>query len=324
MKTTYTFLLLIFIITSCQNNTSTSKKETAVSFYYWKNSYELSNYLQQKLDDYKTKKLYLKVADIVNINGINKPLYKIKFYDEPNKSLQYIPCFYIRKECFNVKDTTLAASIILYLNSIEQLKNYTEIQIDCDWTPAIKENYFSFLNQIKQLSKKTISATLRLYPYAYSSLCGIPPVDTAVLMCYHTSDLKNSAAQNSILNLNDLTAYLKQQKKYPLPIKLALPIFNWQLVYNSNKFIRISYNTQLNLTNWVKNGNLYTCIMPYYDSLANYNYNNLNTIKAENIDAATLIQTKSIVNKYIPNISKEILLFALDSTWISKYEYLHL
>lgn len=72
---------------------------------------------------------------------------------------------------------------------LQQLKramagHNTELQIDCDWTAGTKDKYFRFLKKFKELNPgKTISVTVRMYPYKYKEKLGVPPVDRAMLMC---------------------------------------------------------------------------------------------------------------------------------------------
>jgi hypothetical protein len=118
-------------------------------------------------------------------------------------------------------------------------RNYQEIQLDCDWTERTRDNYFYLLQKIKSLSGKSISCTLRLYPYKYSGKMGIPPVDKAVLMCYNLINPLASDNKNSILAIEELRKYLEKGKKYPLHLDFALPLFSWVQVYQNNQFVGI-------------------------------------------------------------------------------------
>ncbi|WP_449399704.1 hypothetical protein [Chryseobacterium wanjuense] len=60
------------------------------------------------------------------------------------------------------------------------LKTSNEIQIDCDWTAGIRDDYFKFLKELKKVSGKEITCTLRLHQVKDKNLTGIPPVEKSI------------------------------------------------------------------------------------------------------------------------------------------------
>ena len=113
--------------------------------------------------------------------------------------------------------------------------------MDCDWTPSTRDNYFYLLKKLKALSGKTLSATLRLYPYKYPDKMGVLPVDKAMLMCYNLNNPLSKKTENSILEYEVLESYLKDVKKYPIHVDIALPVFNWVVLYKNNTYSGIIY-----------------------------------------------------------------------------------
>ncbi len=106
----------------------------------------------------------------------------------------------------------------------------TEIQIDCDWTLSTRDRYFKFLKALKaRMPGKTLSATIRLYPYKYRQKMGVPPVDRGLLMAYNLSPAGSVATANSILEVTELKRYLQGASGYPLPLDGALPLFGWSV-----------------------------------------------------------------------------------------------
>ena len=112
------------------------------------------------------------VADYIIANSkFNKKDIRVSFYGKNNP--------------VNVNDLAKKTfDFIAQINSKNKI-SCQEIQIDCDWTKSTKDKYFYLLKKIKELSKKEISCTLRLYPYKYPEIMGVPPVDKAMLMCYN-------------------------------------------------------------------------------------------------------------------------------------------
>lgn len=112
---------------------------------------------------------------------------------------------------------------------------HPEVQIDCDWTAGTRDSYFLFLKKLKSLLRdKTISATIRLYPYKYQSKMGVPPVDRGMLMCYNMGQIGNAATTNSIFSVKELKQYL-DAPAYPLPMDYALPVFGWAVWFRGGQ-----------------------------------------------------------------------------------------
>jgi len=127
--------------------------------------------------------------------------------------------------------------------AVEKRKNAnTEIQIDCDWTPATKDKYFRFLQKFHALNPdKTLSATIRLYPYKYQKTMGVPPVQKGVLMCYNLGNIRSRSTENSIFDIDEMEKYL-DGSTYPFPLDIALPIFSWQVWFRGEKFMGIIHD----------------------------------------------------------------------------------
>lgn len=167
--------------------------------------------------------------------------------DSTLRTINIIPTIYIENEVvieLNKSELDELASNIVYLidkywneKYQNEFKQYASIQIDCDWTPGSRDNYFYLLKKIKAYNAgKQLSCTLRLYPYVYSDTMGVPPVDRATLMCYNLLPPLTTFDKNSILDINELEAYLKQVDHYPLKLDIALPDFCYGLLYQNNQF----------------------------------------------------------------------------------------
>ena len=119
---------------------------------------------------------------------------------------------------------------------------FREIQIDCDWTASTKEKYFALLKYLKTLTGKTISCTLRMYPYKYPDVMGVPPVDKATLMCYNLNNPLENENKNSILDVDEIQKYLNTKKVYPLHLDIVLPLNSWMLCFQNNQFVGMLHN----------------------------------------------------------------------------------
>lgn len=243
-------LLVAISLFSCQSHKA---EHVEKAFYYWKSG----DYYWQDRDTTIQKvgiqKMYAKFFE-VEYNDVmgNIPVDKTSLRSYQLDSVEVVPTVYIRNEVF-LKTTTksgldsLADNVHFLISKYLEDRNgkdrvVSEYQMDCDWTPKTKQPYFYFLRQLKAISKKQISCTLRLYPYKYPDKMGIPPVDKATLMCYNLINPLESRGKNSILDVDELSSYLNARKKYPIHLDIALPVYSWMLLYQNNQFTKVIYN----------------------------------------------------------------------------------
>lgn len=230
-------------------------KELTVGYYYWKNK-GLDADAVTALDTAGIRFLYAKIADIVWKERAKKaqPATKLSGllpvgYDK--KDMIVVPVVFIINEVMLRSDSTdileLAVQVKRYVHDWTELyngSNMNELQVDCDWTAQSRDRYFYFLRELKRILPETaLSITLRLYPYKYPGIMGIPPVDKVVLMCYNMGQIKEYREKNSILTVGTLQSYLVK-KPYPLPLDLALPIYGWYVWYSNKEYKGILYENE--------------------------------------------------------------------------------
>lgn len=243
---TIKFILYIFFtfLLSISCNDSNHKR----GFYFWKsNANNVTDSEKNTLQKTGTNAIYIKLFE-VGLDENNKaiPISKSQLKaDSSLKGYTVIPTVFIENAVF--KNISKPAIETLAKNCHHLLSKYynqkfpehppiAEIQFDCDWTKKTKDNYFLFLEHFTTLTKAKLSCTLRLYPYKYPELTGIPPVSRVSLMCYNLIPPFEQEYQNSIQNNDELAKYLKGAETYPLPIDIALPIFSWMQVYKNDRF----------------------------------------------------------------------------------------
>lgn len=248
------YIILCIIHISCKHKEIVRNVEK--SFYYWKTE-SINEQDVDLLNNLNVKKLYFKIFE-VGYNDVqgNFPYNKnsLSYYSNNMlDSITIIPTIYIRNEVLQNNDEKsldkLSDNIVFLVNkyslntrydgSNNTIFNYNEIQIDCDYTTTTKDKYYYLLKRIKTRSKKIISCTLRLYPYKYTKIMGVPPVDKATLMCYNLIKPLTNQDKNSILDLDELQKYFTEKKKYPIHLDIALPIFYWSQVYKNNQFTQL-------------------------------------------------------------------------------------
>ena len=324
MKKIPVFLFLIILLLSC-------KKEYKIerSFYYWQNNSGY-NIDFEKVKGLDVQKIYFKLFEVDYSETMgNFPFSKNRPYlwrEDVKDSLTIVPTIFIKNEIFQYnseKDLDKLADNIVYLTekyikaAIENRTDvfFDEIQIDCDWTKSTKEKYFYLLKKIKTKSNKTISCTLRLYPYAYPNIMGVPPVDKATLMCYNLIKPLTEKKKNSILDVDELEKYLKGKKKYPLHTDIALPIFSWTQLYKNNRFAGLIDIDEKSIASFAKkNEPMWYEITK--DTVINYDtyFRKGDQVKCETITIGTLNKAVDLLKKHLDIEGKTtITLFDLNS-----------
>jgi len=235
MKSILQCLICILLLTNC---TKTNNNHD-YGFYYWRSTFNLNKNEQQTLNKSKVGNLYTRFFDVVKQNDQFLEVGIININKEISTDKKIVPVIFITNETwFNIKPNDiqfLAVKINERINKIHsnhKLNLENEIQIDSDWTASTKNDYFKFLQALKQISKKNITCTLRLHQVKDKLQTGIPPVDKMYLMCYATSSPLKNQEQNSILDVRTLKSYLRNLEDYPIKLDIALPIYSWGIITN--------------------------------------------------------------------------------------------
>ncbi len=230
----FSIVVLFVILMSCTKN-----EHPPVSFYYWKQRFALSKEQNAKLQACGTKRLYVKFFDVVlDENRVAKPISKIEF--EQKSKMEIVPCVFVQNEVFKATPNTAQlaekiAGLVLSISERQQLK-IKEMQLDCDWSASTKAAYFAFLQNLQaQLKDIQLVCTIRLHQIKYQESTGIPPVKKGLLMCYNLDDIAAVSTPNSIVSKKVFEQYMNENSSYPLQLDLALPIFQWGLIFRLGK-----------------------------------------------------------------------------------------
>ena len=203
------FLLLLFTLLALFFYAP--NQSTTYSYYHWKQTYRVKS---------KTPPKFIKLLDIAYKEKTT--IHKTKFIHTPTHKI--VPVIYLDNPLLKHENGKELAQKILTILKTYTL-NYNEIQIDCDWTKSTQKTYFSFLEELKKVSKKQLSATIRLHQVKLFKRTGVPPVDKGVLMYYNMSNFKDLKTKNYILDLELAKKYHYNFDTYPLPLNLALPLY---------------------------------------------------------------------------------------------------
>ncbi len=260
------------------------------------------------------------------------PVSPIKFSDTLPQAVDIIPVVYIVNHVFekmNVKQRTVLAGNIADFVKAKVLqagkKDFKELQIDCDWTRTTKDNYFDFLEQLKlnpALRGKNISVTLRLHQVKNILSSGIPPVERAMLMCYNMGNLRKYGEQNSILDQREMNIYLKNDlEKYPLKLDVALPLFEWAVVFRNKKYAGISKRiTKAQLENEELFKRISNSIL--YELKADYPEAGLkcrDIIRWEAVSKDDLLAASRFLSQYLKPHERNLVFYHLDANLLKYY-----
>ncbi|MCV2486708.1 hypothetical protein OD917_17395 [Flavobacterium sp. SH_e] len=220
----------------------TKNEKPVISFYYWKTIFKFSKIEKEVLEENNVSKLYVRYFDI-GLHPESKfpiPISPIRFEINPN-GYKIVPVVFIQNKVMLQKNLDVEDLAQKTFDFIEQINSKNkivsqEIQIDCDWSLESKENYLKFIKSFKKLSKKKLSATIRLHQVKYFKKTKIPSVDSGVLMYYNMGSIAPDSL-NSIYDQKVAERYLKSLKKYPLHLDFAFPIYSWGVHIRNNKVI---------------------------------------------------------------------------------------
>lgn len=333
-----TLLRLLILCTLFSCNEKKEPRNIEPSFYYWKSIFNLNEFEKQKLDSLKVKTIYLKFFDVDWDEVTRKPLPVAKLQvtgKEQLKGFSIISTVFITNECIQKIDSSqvkqLAENIYSLILEIKQANGFDsipEIQIDCDWTEATKEKYFLLLNNLKLQTTNLptgqagykLSATIRLHQIKFLSKTGVPPVDRGLLMCYNMGNLKNPATNNSILKMAELKKYTGNLSRYPLPLDVAFPLFNWKILYRNNIYsglIQGLPDAAFSSSFCSKSGNRYQVLKDTL--LQGYDLKKGDMLRDEQSDIKEVLAAAGEISRHLKNTPLRVSLYHLDSVILSKY-----
>ncbi len=218
------------------------------SVYYWRTDYYTSDYDTHFLKANNVGRMYVRMFDVVEGFDQPEPNATITFSDNLPDNIEIVPTVFITVEALRQASeqkniNTLAQKIVKRVNAISAwngIKNCKELQLDCDWTSTTRDAFYKLCFDVKHyLGKgKLLSCTIRLHQLQQTPPC----VDYGVLMVYNVGNFKDPNEKNSILDSKTVEKYLTRKLKCNLPLDIALPAYQWDLMFdNNNNFMRICY-----------------------------------------------------------------------------------
>ncbi|HEY0067921.1 MAG TPA: hypothetical protein VGB46_11180 [Flavisolibacter sp.] len=318
------FLLLLFLV-GC---TVKEERQVQRSFYYWKTGFRLSPKEKTYLRDLSVKHLYIKLFDVSwdDERQAALPVAKSLFREAPPKNIAITPVVFITNETLVKSDTAqvnvLAERIASLLSSISttaSLQLSGEVQVDCDWTAGTKNKYFQLLEALRQtpfVQGKKLSATIRLHQLKYLSENGVPPVDKGLLMAYNMGNLRHPETGNSIIEPSELKKYIRSMDNYPLPLDVALPLFEWYVLFRQNSYKGLVHRLENDSLPW-KNGRH---VFMGDTVVGGYSFRRGDWLRHERSDAGEVKTCANLLAKKLKNREVNVILYHLDEYNLTKYQ----
>ncbi|MEL6923874.1 MAG: hypothetical protein AAFO94_07485, partial [Bacteroidota bacterium] len=203
------------------------------------------------LRNINVRKIYLRLFD-VDWNGAEAvPLATLETTESLPDSFVWVPTVFITnrtlRKLADEKVSTLAFRLNEKISATATRLGFSfdEVQIDCDWTLQTREKYFELLHQLQShLAERgaALSVTIRLHQVKFYQQTGVPPADRGMLMFYNMSSVDEAATVNSILDLAEAEKYMVNFEQYPLALDVALPTYNWGVLFRDGAMIKLINN----------------------------------------------------------------------------------
>lgn len=306
-KVLYLFIPLFW---ACQQKQAPAQ----LSVYYWKTFFRLEAPAQQFLQDYHIQRLYVRYCDIILREGEAVPDAPVEMDTTHLKGKEIVPVIYIKNEVFLNSEVSVAqlserlSQYIAQINRTYKL-SVSEVQLDCDWSLKSRERYFAFVQHFKAQNPYRLSATIRLHQVKYHDRTGIPPVNYGVLMYYNMGKITATGA-NSIYDRATAEKYLPALRSYPLPLKVALPIFSWGVHSIAGEVTDLvggfSFAEADTLSQLSRMGNSDCYLVTEAMTYKGQRWQKGDVIKVEEISQSDLLTMKADLTKYLKSAPKKL------------------
>lgn len=321
-------ILILLSVSACKNDDARAPKGNAV--YFWRTVLNLSDAERKFITDNNIGTMYVHFFDIVADNGSLRPEATLIFKDSLPSDCRIVPTVFIDSKAFaraNVPEN-VHNLIINRVDSMMSKNGYPladEIQIDFDWTPSNRQQYFRILDSMASVlhgRQRKISATIRLHQLSQPA----PPVDYGVLMMYNVGEFSSINEQNSILSTSAVRPYLNRLSDYRLPLATALPVYDWDLLFHDSRFSVIARGLNRTDTTAFRSADgthfvarRYMPVPGVAGAASGARILPGDVIRHEEVSASLLDSVISLVANVRPSALNRIIIYHLDENSINKY-----
>ncbi|MEI6947003.1 hypothetical protein V9K67_07345 [Paraflavisolibacter sp. H34] len=324
----WTFLLLFSLPMVLAGCSTGPERKVQRAFYYWRSSFQLDSAERKALTGLHCRRLYVKFFDVTwnEESQAPQPAAQIRFSEKPPAGLTITPVVFITHETLRHLAPMGIPELARHLARLTEqlalthgLRLSNEVQIDCDWTAATRTPYFRLLQALRRepfFRHKTFSATIRLHQLKYISQNGIPPVDKGLLMCYNMGNLRRPETGNSIIETTELQKYIRNLDSYPLPLDVALPLFDWYVWFRGRQYQGLFHSYQL-----PDAGRRERRIVFTRDTVVNgYAFTKGDWLRYEGSPPAALMEAAKLLDRKLRNKEISVIFYHLDRHHLNRYQ----
>ena len=327
MKLICFFLLSLLLSLSACSDSQPGKCQPEIAWYYWKSSWSKELLSAPFLQSPGQRKIYLRLFDVDWDEGSGQalPVGQLQGQMAAEENEVFIPVIFISNRTLKhltEGDMETLATRILGLAQ-RYLPSPKELQLDCDWTQSTAPLFFKLVESVKEkLPETTISITVRLHQFKYPELTGVPPADRGMLMVYNMGDIEKWETENAIIDPSIAAQYLQNEKSYPLPLDIALPLFQWGCTYRDLYLVQLFHNLskeELSDTTRFERLSGKRFLTKKNTFLRGFFLNKGDFIRLEEVKTGDLKAVAAMLNPLVDCCKATVAFYHLDSLAIQKY-----
>lgn len=228
------WLLLIVALAACTPSRAASPSPGR-AFYYWRTTFELSAAERRALADGHVTRLYVRAFDVAWDTAEARPTVvgALTVVDRAPPGIEIVPVVFVRDQVFRrsprgrLRELARRTWDEVSRRAARLGVTPRELQLDCDWTDTTRDAFFAYLRELRAVSGRPLSATIRLHQIKYRERTGVPPVERGMLMYYNMGSFSADPHDRAIFDAAAAARYLARLETYPLPLDVALPIWSW-------------------------------------------------------------------------------------------------
>ena len=316
----FLFLCLVLAVGVFQQCSPTPKQKKA--YYYWRTNLTISDAALDSLHRLAVERMYIRVFDVdLDTRGFPAPQGVLTgSWPTEKTNIACVPVVFITNRTLKNRTKeeldTLSNRIWQKVDDVcsgvgFKVSGCREIQLDCDWSRGTKGAFFYLVEQLRaraNAQNMLLSATIRMHQVLYVEQTGVPPADRGMLMAYNVGSVDDWEEENSILSMKKLMPYTKRLRDYPLPLDMALPRYDWAVLFRGGEMIRLLHKPALAP---LQDSSLFTRLAPNrYEAVSNFYYQGQylyrdDRIRYETISPALLDSCKMLLEKEWPRKNGE-------------------
>lgn len=340
MKNLNVYILTLLVLVSsctCSPKKEAVKADPAVpskcnGIYHWKTTFNLNTEEKNFLRKHSVKRIYVRMFDVdMETAPLTRhygaiPIGTTTFREGAPKGVEIIPCVFITTRAMAIEGgrresiKSLAKKIYTRVSNMmeyNELGPLKEIQLDCDWNQSTKGGFYGLCEEIKSLCGDSVlvSSTIRLHQLRDNP----PPVDKGVLMVYNTGALRLSGPKSSILDFDDVKAYMKSEMRYGLPLDFAFPAYGWGVLFRDGQFRCLLHHTDYGNAAYYSPQEDGSFLVAKDHILEGKPLEKGDVIRLEYPDADLVAKVAALVSSSIQSNPHSVILYHLDSANLAKY-----